>query len=154
VGLDHRKTSTMAEPCAFCDIIAGRSAARVVAEWPTGVAFFPLRPATVGHTLVVPRRHVPDIWAADRRLGAQLLVHVLDMAHVLRRALQPGGLNVINSSGEVATQTVKHLHVHLVPRYDDDAMGPIWPRGDVVDEASTRDAAVAVRAELQGRGEK
>ena len=139
----------MAEPCPFCDIIAGRSPARIVAEWPTALAFFPLRPATVGHTLVVPRRHVPDIWAADRRLGAQLLVYVLEMSHALRRAVRPGGLNVINSSGEAATQTVRHLHVHVVPRYANDAIGPIWPKGDVVDEASIEAAAAAVRAEFQ-----
>jgi len=145
----HQQTSIMPDPCPFCEIIAGRSPARVVAEWPTAVAFFPLWPATVGHTLVVPRRHVADIWGADKRLGTQLLANVLEMAHTLRRAVQPGGLNVINSSGEVATQTIKHLHVHLVPRYPDDAMGPIWPAGDVVDDASIESAAESVRAEFK-----
>lgn len=147
--MPRQQTQTMPEPCPFCDIIAGRSPARIVAEWPTAVAFFPLHPATVGHTLVVPRRHVPDIWAADRRLGTQLLGHVLEMAHTLRRAVRPGGLNVINSSGEVATQTVQHLHVHLVPRYANDVMGPIWPEGDVVDDASIEAAADAVRMESE-----
>jgi histidine triad (HIT) family protein len=135
----------MAEPCPFCDIIAGRSPAEMVAEWPTAVAFFPLHPATAGHTLVVPRRHIPDIWAADARLGAKLLSYVLEMAHILRRAVHPDGLNVINSSGEQATQTIQHLHVHLVPRYVNDAMGPIWPQGDVVDKESIRAAAKAIR---------
>jgi histidine triad (HIT) family protein len=128
------------EACVFCDIVAGRSPAKIVAEWDTAVAFFPVHPATLGHTLVVPRRHVRDIWSADAELGSHLLRYTLDLAHVLRSGLNPDGLNIINSSGEVATQTVMHLHVHLVPRYIDDAMGEIWPRKDSVTQEETEHA--------------
>ena len=91
------------------------------------VAFFPLRPATFGHTLVVPRRHIPDIWELPEAAVAHLSRAALRVAAALRAAVAPDGLNIIQSSGAAATQTVPHLHVHLVPRWAADAMGPIWP---------------------------
>lgn len=99
----------------------------MVAEWPTAIAFVPLRPATIGHTLVVPRRHIKDLWSADPVLAAELIQNVLELSHRVRAALEPDGMNIINSAGRVATQTVMHLHVHVVPRYQGDAMGEIWP---------------------------
>lgn len=91
------------------------------------VAFFPLRPATFGHTLVVPRRHIPDIWELPEQTAAHLSRTVLRGAAALRAAVAPDGLNIIQSSGAAATQTVSHLHALLVPRWAADAMGPIWP---------------------------
>lgn len=98
-----------------------RSYAFFVATYEHVVAFFPLEPATLGHTLVVPRQHVPDIWSLDEDTAAQLARVTVRLSNVMRRALQPEGLNVIQSNGEVATQTVFHLHVHVVPRWEGDA---------------------------------
>ena len=91
------------------------------------VAFFPLEPATLGHTLIVPRDHIPDIWSVDEATAARLAEVTVRLANVMREALQPEGLNVIQSNGEAATQTVPHLHVHLLPRWNGDAVGRIWP---------------------------
>lgn len=113
--------------CPFCAIIMGEGPARVVYRDDHAVAFFPLRPATFGHTLVVPHRHVPDIWELSETDAARLSRAVLRVAAALRAAVTPDGLNIIQSSGAAATQTVSHLHVHLVPRWAADAMGPIWP---------------------------
>lgn len=140
------QASWMTDDCEFCDIVSGRAPALFVAEWDTAVAFFPLNPATVGHTLVVPRRHVADLWSADADLAAVLIQHVLEIAHQIRTALTPGGMNIINSAGRVATQTIMHLHVHVVPRYSDDAMGEIWPEGSPVAEADTSAALDQIRA--------
>ena len=113
--------------CPFCAIIMGEGWARVVYRDDYAVAFFPLQPAALGHTLVVPRRHIPDIWELPEQTAAHLSLAVLRVASALRVAVAPDGLNIIQSSGAVATQTVPHLHVHLVPRWAPDAMGPIWP---------------------------
>ena len=102
----------------------GEGWAREIYRDDHAVAFFPLRPATFGHTLVVPRQHVPDIWGLSE---ADAACPVLRVAAALRAAVTPDGLNIIQSSGAAATQTVPHLHVHLVPRWAADAMGPIWP---------------------------
>jgi len=114
--------------CPFCEIIKlDDPDAREVYRDDNVVAFFPLEPATLGHTLVVPRQHVIDIWSLDEDTGAQLARVTMRLAKVMRRALQPEGLNVIQSNGEAATQTVCHLHVHVVPRWAGDAVGRIWP---------------------------
>lgn len=91
------------------------------------MAFFPLQPAALGYTLVVPRRRIPDIWGLPEADAAHLSRTVLRVAAALRAAVAPDGLNSIQSSGAAATQTVPHLHAHLVPRWAADAMGPIWP---------------------------
>src|SRR6266536_4121001 len=114
--------------CPFCLIIAGYDqTARVIYRDDNVVAFFPPEPATVGHTLVVPLRHVADIWGLDSKEAEHLAKASLRVAHALRAALHPDGLNVIQSNGEAATQTVPHVHVHLVPRRDDDQMTLAWP---------------------------
>jgi histidine triad (HIT) family protein len=91
------------------------------------VAFFPLKPATLGHTLVVPRVHIPDIWSLDDATAQRMAVVTMRLSAAVREALDPEGLNIIQSNGRAASQTVFHLHVHIVPRWEDDAVGRIWP---------------------------
>jgi histidine triad (HIT) family protein len=129
--------TTGADPdtCAFCAIERGDdSAVEIVCEGEEWVAFFPLKPATPGHTLVIPRRHVPDFLSADPPLAAALAVAVVQVGRAIEAALTPTGMNVITSSGEEAEQTVFHWHVHLLPRYPDDGFDPIWPlKGELKD---------------------
>jgi histidine triad (HIT) family protein len=113
--------------CDFCAIAAGRSEAEVVCEGERWVAFLPLAPATPGHTLVIPREHTPDLWAADPRTGSELMAAAIRVGRAVRRAVAPDGINLITSSGRAAEQTVRHLHLHVVPRWDDDGFGEIWP---------------------------
>jgi histidine triad (HIT) family protein len=132
--------------CPFCAIIAGDEDAILVGEWPHAVAFFPKMPATIGHTLLVPRVHIANIWDMSAALARELSENVLELAHQLRGALSLEGMNVITSAGEVASQTVEHLHVHLVPRYCGDAMGDIWPKTSGVSTAEIQMAASAIRS--------
>ena len=114
--------------CAFCEIVERDDPdAREVYRDNDTVAFFPTEPATLGHTLIVPRLHVPDIWALPEELAAQLSRVTVRLATAVKRAVEPDGLNIIQSNGSAATQTVFHLHVHLVPRWENDAVGRIWP---------------------------
>lgn len=91
------------------------------------VVFFPLEPATIGHTLVVPREHLPTIWDLPDQLARELGLMTTEVARAVRRAMKPEGLIVIQSNGAAATQTVMHLHVHVVPRWEGDSVGRIWP---------------------------
>jgi histidine triad (HIT) family protein len=114
--------------CPFCAIAQGVDrSAEVVCETDDWIAFFPLKPATAGHTLVIPRVHVPDLWSVERTLGEKLMTGVISVGQAIDKALTPDGMNLITSSGEAAEQTIYHLHLHVVPRYRDDAIGPIWP---------------------------
>jgi histidine triad (HIT) family protein len=139
--------------CAFCEIVQKDDLdAREIYRNESVVAFFPLEPATLGHTLVVPRQHIHDIWSLDEGIAAELARVTVRLSRVMRLALHPEGLNVIQSNGEVATQTVFHLHVHIVPRWTGDSLGRIWPPETNYAE-SEKDAAweklrVACRDEL------
>jgi histidine triad (HIT) family protein len=106
--------------CVFCDIIQGRGPARVVREWGDVIAIVPLRPVVEGHTLVIPKRHVadaatdPDVSAATMRRAAEIV---------------PWPANIITSLGADATQSVFHLHLHIVPRALDDGLALPWYSG-------------------------
>lgn len=113
--------------CDFCRIIQGWASARIVCETDAAVAFLPLEPAVFGHTLVVPRAHVPDLWSIDERLAGRVMQAAVRVSKAVRVALGPDGLNLISSVGEAASQTVFHLHIHVVPRWHNDRIGRIWP---------------------------
>ncbi|MER7272041.1 HIT family protein [Micromonospora carbonacea] len=120
--------SIVTNGCPFCEIVQREAPdTREVYRDEHTVAFFPLEPATLGHTLVVPRNHVPDIWSLDEETASRLARITLRLSHAVRRATRPEGLNIIQSNGKVATQTVFHLHVHIVPRWSTDKLGRIWP---------------------------
>lgn len=129
------------EDCDFCRIVARQMPARIVLETEDVLAFFPRRPATPGHTLVIPKRHTQDLWSiTDLQITAVVLASKV-VANAIRAALSPEGVNLINSSGRAASQTVMHFHMHVVPRWEGDAMGEIWPKGDCVSESRKEELA-------------
>lgn len=116
------------ESCDFCGIARGEDdSVEIVCEGEAWVAFFPIDPATPGHTLIIPRRHVRDLWEVDDDLAGSLMAAVLRVGRAIQLALRPEGMNLITSAGSAAEQTVFHLHLHLVPRWRQDDFGKIWP---------------------------
>lgn len=113
--------------CPFCAIIQGDAPASVVAEFGAAIAFFPKVPASAGHTIVVPREHVENFWSLTEPTSTALVRATVEVSRTVMTAVSPDGLSIIQSNGEAATQTVHHLHVHVVPRWDGDTLGPNWP---------------------------
>lgn len=103
------------------------------------LAFFPDEPATIGHTLVVPRDHIPDAWELDERTAGNLAGVALRVARAVRELVRPEGLNFIQSNGRAASQSVPHLHVHVLPRWRDDPVGEFWPGQTSVSDAQKDD---------------
>ncbi len=134
--------------CEFCRIIARQQPARIVYETDSAIAFFPLKPAALGHTLVVPRMHVQDLWSVTEDLGCQLMIVSIDVGNAIKHALQPDGMNLISSTGRAASQTVFHLHLHLVPRWTNDHIGNIWPPSEPWNEEVKDEVAELIRAEF------
>lgn len=138
------------EACAFCRIVHGEDAdAIVIWEDDSTVAFAPLHPATRGHTLVVPKTHVSRVWDLSQEDAAAVMDTTVALSRSLREALQPDGLNIIQSNGTAATQTVNHVHVHLVPRWSGDRMTLRWPRTGAQTRARQRVTAERVREEME-----
>ncbi len=117
----------MSEPdCLFCKIIATEIPAQIVAEDDRTVAFMDINPATRGHALVVPRRHVANVLEIEPDdLAATVLAAQL-LARRITERLGADGVNLLNSCGPVAWQTVFHLHVHVIPRYSGDPLRLPW----------------------------
>lgn len=132
--------------CAFCQIVRNERPAQVVADAPDALALFPLRPVCPGHTIVIPKTHVQDLWAADRSMSAGLMQAVIDVGRAIRTALRPDGLNLISSAGQAASQTVFHLHLHIVPRWAGDRLGNIWPPSLPLGDEVKDETAAAIRA--------
>ncbi|MFC5230252.1 HIT family protein [Pseudonocardia zijingensis] len=108
--------------CVFCEILAGRAPATVVAEWPEALAIVPLGPVVDGHVLVIPRVHVEDA-ATNPAVTAITFGFAARYAREQRRPF-----NLITSAGPEATQSVTHLHAHYLPRAAGD--GLVLPWGD------------------------
>ena len=116
----------MAADCVFCAIVAGELPATMIASDERAVAFMDISPATRGHVLVVPRAHSRDlheIAPEDLAACAMLAGRVAGLA---RDRLGADGVNLLNSSGAAAWQTVFHFHIHVIPRYAGDPLRLPW----------------------------
>jgi histidine triad (HIT) family protein len=117
----------MSDPdCIFCMIVAGELPSQIVAEDERTVSFMDINPATRGHVLVVPRRHARDLLEVDADDLAAVALAAQGIARRARERLGADGINLINSCGRAAWQTVFHFHVHVIPRYEDDPLRLPW----------------------------
>ena len=124
----------VADPtCIFCKIIAGELPSRRIYEDDHAIAFLDIAAWHRGHSLVVPRRHVPDLLNGPASL-AEIAPAVDAVARLLMHRLAADGINLLSSSGEVAGQEVFHLHVHVVPRYADEPGLPLLVNRGVAPE--------------------
>lgn len=125
--------------CLFCKIIAGELPSQKVAEDERTVAFMDINPATRGHLLVVPRRHATDLLEIEPEELEAVAVAAKRMAQRAKEVLGADGVNLINSCGAAAWQTVFHFHMHVIPRYVDDPLRLPWhpSPGDMDEIAAT-----------------
>jgi histidine triad (HIT) family protein len=117
----------MSDPdCLFCKIIAGEIEAQIVAEDELTVAFMDINPATRGHALVVPRRHAANVLEIEPDELAATVLAAQRLARLVTERLGADGVNLINSCGSAAWQTVFHFHIHVIPRYQGDPLQLPW----------------------------
>jgi histidine triad (HIT) family protein len=140
-----------ARPCVFCEIVARRQSAHVVLDDDVAVAFLDARPLFPGHTLLVPRRHVETL--AD--LPSELLEPYFARAQRLSAVMEaPGGMGAAGSfvaMNNRVSQSVPHLHTHVVPRNRKDGLrGFFWPRTKYGSDAEAAEVAARLRAALDG----
>ena len=131
--------------CLFCRIVAGKLDATIVAEDERTVAFMDINPATRGHALVIPRTHSRDLAQID---PDDLAACTLAAQRVAARAcerLGADGINLLNSSGAAAWQTVDHFHIHVIPRYQGDPLRLPW-----VPDSGNQEEIAAAAERLRG----
>lgn len=134
--------------CVFCQIVADTGKCVLLAEDTAALAFMDIHPANPGHCLVIPKGHWPtvfDIPPDDFAAVARLTVRV---AAGVRGALRPSGLSLVQANGRAANQTVPHLHVHVLPRREDDQLLLDWSRTSAVDGGRLAELAARIRSHL------
>lgn len=105
--------------CIFCMIADHKIPGKIVYEDDVCMAFLDLSQATLGHTLVIPKAHFDHILAVDEQTLAHMMKVTQDVTRRLQDKLNAIGFNIITNMNEVAGQTVKHFHIHIIPRYKD-----------------------------------
>ena len=133
--------------CVFCSIVAREVPASIVHEDDEIIAFMDLFPVHAGHVLVVPRMHVPNLAACNPDLAGRLFARAARLVPAVIAATGAQGCNVWTANGEVAGQQVFHLHLHVLPRFKDDAFGLRFPAGypAVADREALESMAVRIR---------
>ena len=133
--------------CLFCRIASGEVAAALVLEDETCAAFLDHRPLFPGHTLVVPKRHVETLEEAPRSLLEPLFAAAQRIARALERGLEAEGTFVAMNNR--ISQSVPHLHVHVVPRRKGDGLkGFFWPRSKYASAEEMEDVRAKLLAAL------
>lgn len=117
----------MSDPdCLFCKIVAGDIPSTRVFEDERTVAFMDINPGTRGHLLVIPREHSSDLLEIGPEDLAACARTAQELAGRIKERLGADGVNVINSCGSAAWQTVFHFHLHVIPRYKGDPLRLPW----------------------------
>jgi histidine triad (HIT) family protein len=130
--------------CLFCKIVAGEIPSQTIAEDERTVSFMDINPATRGHALVIPKAHAVNLLQIEPDDLAAVALAAQRLAKRVPERLGADGVNLLNSCGAVAWQTVFHFHVHVIPRYADDPLRLPWtPAPGDADEIA--DAASVLR---------
>ena len=133
--------------CLFCRIARGEVAAHVVYEDEAFLAFLDHRPLFPGHALLIPRAHVDTLFDAPADLLGPLAAATQRLSVAVRDAMEADG--VFNAVNNVVSQSVPHLHVHVVPRRRRDGLrGFFWPRTKYGSEEEARAVADSIRRRL------
>lgn len=133
--------------CVFCAIAEGEAPAHRIHETDRTLAFLDVEPVNPGHSLVVPKAHHETLTDTPPALAADVFRATRDLAEAVESALDPDGINVVQSNGEAAFQEVFHVHVHVLPRHEDDEVSVHWPREELTDEEG-REVSAAISGEL------
>jgi histidine triad (HIT) family protein len=117
----------MADPdCIFCKVLTGELPATIIDEDERTISFMDIAPATRGHALVIPRAHSADLLGVAPEDLAAAALAAQRLARRMKERLSADGVNLLNSCGAVAFQTVFHFHIHVIPRYEGDSLRLPW----------------------------
>jgi histidine triad (HIT) family protein len=117
----------MSDPdCLFCKIVAGDLPSQKIAEDERTITFMDINPATRGHALVIPKAHAVNLLEIDPEDLSAVALAAQRLAGRVPERLGADGVNLLNSCGPAAWQTVFHFHMHVIPRYADDPLKLPW----------------------------
>lgn len=133
--------------CLFCKIINGDIPSTKVYEDDYCYAFMDIMPLSKGHTLLIPKTHVADIFEMPEEIAKNLYAAAPKVANAIKAAFNPEGMNTLNNNGSAAGQTVFHYHLHFIPRYDDEGLKMTWETKQIAPE-ELNSLAGAIKAQF------
>jgi histidine triad (HIT) family protein len=120
----------MTNDCLFCGIVHHEVDAYKIYEDDDFIAILDRFPKCLGHTLIIPKRHAASLFDLPEETAAKVLPLAKKLAEKMLPVIKFTGLNLLQNNGEDAQQTVKHFHLHLIPRFSEDAMMLQWKTED------------------------
>ncbi|WNE41143.1 MAG: Protein hit [Mycoplasmataceae bacterium] len=111
--------------CLFCKITQKEIASHIVLENEKAMAILDTNPVSNGHILLITKNHFTNISEINEEDWNQLLPLLKKVIEKLQKNLQPSGFNIISNMNEIAYQTIFHLHIHIIPKYENNK-GFIW----------------------------
>lgn len=121
------------ENCIFCKIASGEIPSTTLYEDGDFRVIFDLAPASPGHLLILPKEHFADLLELDEAVAAKLLPLSARIARAMKEALSCPGFHLVQNNGEAAGQTVRHFHMHIIPRYGKEEL-LLWKPGESTEE--------------------
>ena len=116
----------MKDDCIFCKLANGVFTTRSIYEDDEFNVILDLEPATKGHALILPKAHADDLYELPEETAGKVFVLAKKLAQKMTNKLECDGFNIVQNNGTVAGQTIFHFHLHLIPRYKEDAQQIEW----------------------------
>jgi histidine triad (HIT) family protein len=116
--------------CIFCKILAGEIPSTTVYEDDDFKAILDVNPAARGHVIILPKKHAANIFELPDEDAGKIMVVAKKIAGAVKKAYGCDGVNILQNNGEAAGQTVFHLHVHVIPRFQGDTVQIGWKPGE------------------------
>lgn len=116
----------MKQGCLFCNIANGMMESATIFENSEFRVILDKFPGAKGHTLIIPKEHIEDIYDLDAETAGKLFALATIVAKSLKKILNCDGMNLLQNNGIIAGQTVFHFHLHLIPRYNNDGLKFAW----------------------------
>lgn len=122
------------DTCVFCKIIKGEIPSATIYENDEFKVILDRFPSASGHTLVIPKDHIENIFEMPISKGKAVFELTIKIASILKKELNCDGINIIQNNGEAAGQSVNHFHIHIIPRYKDDNLNILWKPTEPTDD--------------------
>ena len=140
-----------ASDCVFCKIAAGISDCQEIYQDDATLAFMDIHPANDGHCLVIPKKHFEQVFDMPPAAFGAVASTAAKVARLVNEVLRPGGISLVQANGELAGQTVLHVHVHVLPRRAGDDLPINWDRNRNEDQRFDRERIAEIAERLRSR---
>ncbi|MDE6566428.1 MAG: HIT family protein [Lachnospiraceae bacterium] len=120
--------------CIFCKIANGQIPSHSIYEDEDFKVIMDISPASKGHAIILPKNHAANLFELPEDDASKIMHVAKRCATAMQKTLQFDGINILQNNGEVAGQTVFHLHMHLIPRYENDTVDIKWVQKESTDD--------------------